>query len=476
MAKEITTIYIDDSAIRVLKTSGRQPQKWCSASLEPGLVKNGVIMDEDAVAARITQLWQSEDIGAKKVIAGISGINCLYRLITLPELPKNLLPEAVKREAERALGVSLEEVHLSWQTLPSLRGETLVYLVASPKNAVDALTSTLRKAGLTPYLMDLKPLALARTITQPRAILIDVQPSSFDIVVMSEAIPQVVRSLALHAEASWERKMSVIREELDRAITFYNSSHMDKPIQASVPLLACGELAEHEDTWRLLTGRQERPVQVLPSPMESPEGFPSSQYMANIGLALKEMLGSEKGAIAYSLVNLNVLPEAYIPKARPLAEVVFRPILIGGIVLIALGAFFAITTARQNAVLRSDLAAINQMMVSQHVTAQDVANLRGQVSSVEGTRDAFKTTLGNFRTARDTMNADLSEINSAFASGAVTLSSVSYSGGSIRISGTGNSENAVFNCAKELRASGRFSLVLINSINDGGGFSMTLVK
>lgn len=99
MAKEATTIYIDDSAIRVLRSKGRQVRKWADMPLEPGLVKDGTVLDEDAVAAKIKELWQTQKIGSRKVIAGVNGINCLYRLITLPELPKNILPEAVKREA-----------------------------------------------------------------------------------------------------------------------------------------------------------------------------------------------------------------------------------------------------------------------------------------------------------------------------------------------------------------------------------------
>lgn len=165
--------------------------------LEPGLVKGGVILNQDTVVGKVEELWQTQGIGTRKVIAGISGINCLYRLITLPELPKNILPAAVKREAARILAIPMEQVYLSWQTLPTLKGETLVYLIASPRNSVDALISTLRKAGLNPYLMDLKPLALARTSTESKAILIDVQPSNFDIVVLMEGIPQVVRSLPL---------------------------------------------------------------------------------------------------------------------------------------------------------------------------------------------------------------------------------------------------------------------------------------
>jgi len=412
MAKEATTIYIDDSAIWVLVAKGRQVQKWASLPLEPTLVRNGVILNEDAVANKVRELWTGEGIASRRVIAGISGINCLYRLLTLPELPKELLPEAVRREAGRALGVSLEEVYLSWQTLPSLKGETLVYLAASPRNAVDGLVSTLGKAGLDPYLMDLKPLAIARCATEPRAIIIDLGPSSFDTIIMTEGIPQVVRSLPLIEEASFEEKISFIREELDRAITFYNAGHMDKPIESDVPLLVSGELAEQQDAWRLLVSRQERTVLVLHPPMESAEDFPPGQYTTNIGLALKEGLASEKGAIAYSLVNFNALPEAYRPKPRKLSEILFMPTIVGGLALVALGAFLNITTSAHNDDLRAQLAAINQRAISMHVTTQEIAALNQQVTSLKATISSFDTTLSQFSVERDEINGDLSQVNS----------------------------------------------------------------
>jgi type IV pilus assembly protein PilM len=473
-----TTIYIDDSAISVLTSKGRQPQKWASMPLESGLVEDGVILNEDAVASKVKELWQNQSIGARRVIAGISGINCLYRLLTLPELSKDLLPEAVKREAGRVLGVPLEQLHLSWQSLPSLKGETLVYLVASPRNSVDALISTLRKAGLNPYLMDLKPLALARTITESRAIIIDLQPSSFDIVVMAERIPQVVRSLPLVQDALMEEKVPVITEELGRAIAFYNSSHMDKPIAAAVPLLVCGELTDQPDTWKLILGRQERPVQVLPSPMGIPEGFPSGQYITNIGLALKEVLASEKGAIAYSLVNLNALPEVYIPKPRPISEVLFIPTIVAGIALVALAAFFNITALAHTAALRSELAAINQMTVSRQVRVQDIMTLTEEVSSLEETADVFTTTLRDLAAGRDEVNGDLSQINGCLP-GAVDLQDVSHSGDTLTVRGLADDEDAVFRYARDLRASGRFALVVITDVHEEErqtGFTLTLTK
>ena len=484
MAKEATTIYIDDSAIWVLATKGRKPQKWASMPLESDLVQYGVILNEDAVASKVRELWQNQDIGARRVIAGISGINCLYRLLTLPELSKDLLPEAVRREAGRVLGVPLEQLHLSWQAIPSMRGEILVYVVASPRNSVDTQISTLRKAGLNPYLMDLKPLALARTITEPKAIIIDLQPTSFDIVVMAEGVPQVVRSLALSLtrQALMEEKVPIIREELGRTITFYNSSHMDKPIDAAVPLLVCGELADRPDIGKLLLGRQERPVQMLPLPMETPEGFPSGQYVTNIGLALKEVLTWEKGAIAYSLVNLNVLPEIYIPKPRPISEILFIPTIIAGIALVALGAFFNISALAYTTALRNELAAINQMTVSRQVRVEDIMPLTQKVSSLEEAADAFTTTLRDFTAGRDEVNADLSQINGCLPGAVVPPISISCSGDTLTVQGSADDEYAVFSYATALKASGRFAMVVITDMSlmrgDGQqmGFTLTLTR
>jgi len=460
MAKQATSIYIDSSAVWVLVARGKQPRKWASMPLERGLVKDGVIQEPNAVASKIKELWRTHKIGDRKVIAGVSGINCLYRSITLPELPRDLLPEAVKRETARILAVPLEQLYLSWQTLPALKGETKVYLAALPRNSIDALISTLRKAGLNPYLMDLKPLCLARTVTEPKAIIIDAQPTSFDIVIQTEAIPQVVRSLPLTEEDSLEEKIPIIREELDRAITFYNSSHMDKPIEASVPILVTGELAEHQDTWKLITGRQPHPVQVLPSLLETPEGFPSSQYMTNIGLALKEI--GDKGATAYSLVNLNVFPDVYRPKPRHLSEILFVPFVVAGIALVVLGFYAYSYTSNRTTELRIELANISEIVITKRTQIDDLTALAEQVSAAQETANAFAATLDSFRSGRDEIFRDLGEINKL--PGAIHLRHVIDDTSTLTVNGLGDDEDAIFSYARNLRASGRFTMVVITDM------------
>jgi len=470
MAKEATSIYIDDSAIRVLTTRGRQPRKWATMSLDPGLVADGVILDEDAVAAKVKQLWQEQKLGVRRVIAGISGINCLYRTIVLPELPRNLLPEAVRREVGRALGVSLEQLHISWQAIPSLKGETLIYLAASPKNSVDTLTSTLRKAGLNPYLMDLKPLALARASSEPSGIIIDLQSTNLDIVVSVAGMPEVVRSVPLTREATLDTKVPIVKEELERTVTFYNSSHVDKPLEATVPLLVCGDLAEQEDAWKLLLGRHNRPVQALLPAVEIPEGFPVCHYVANIGLALKELSG--KAIPARFLINFNALPEVYRPAPRPpMSQILYWPVLIIGIALVVFGGYLNMNGPAYTSALRAEWESLNQLAITRAAQAraytEEIDALTPQVTSLETTVaetiDAFTATRDGFAATRDEVNDDLAQINRLPAG--LDLGAVKHDIGGVTLSGWGDDETAVFSYARQLRESGRFSFVALTGMH-----------
>ena len=53
-----TTLYIEDNEIKLLVTRRNTVEKWASFLLEPGLVSDGVILDEDKVADNIRSLMK----------------------------------------------------------------------------------------------------------------------------------------------------------------------------------------------------------------------------------------------------------------------------------------------------------------------------------------------------------------------------------------------------------------------------------
>jgi type IV pilus assembly protein PilM len=471
MAKKVTTLFIRDTNINLLVMKGEQVEKWASVPLEPGLVSQGLIVDEAQVADKVKQLFKETEVKARKVITALSGHDSLYRIITLPDLPEAILPEAVRREAKRTIPTPLEEVYFSYQRLPVLtRGEGRIFLVTFPRNLVDALVRTLRQAGVKPHIMDLAPLALCRIPNEPRAIIVNARLDHLDVMVIADRLPQVIRRLSLPSEAeSLEEKLPLIAEEFNRTVAFYNSSHIEKPLDSTVPVFACGDLAEAPETWQSVVGQSGYSVSPLISPVEPPEGFSSNNFMVNIGLALKELL-PEKEEANFSLVNFNALPEVYLPEHFSIVRVLVPVGTVIGIGFIILGVLL----------VQANLAAIAeldyQVMVAENNRDQlkrEIATLNAQIGPTKATADELNARIVAIERGRATIHEDLTEIV-RLAGEKITLSNVSHVGSSVTVNGAASDEDDIFSYARDLRNSRdsannlRFSKVWISSIGEGG--------
>ncbi len=472
MAKRVTTLFIRDTAINLLVMKGRQVEKWASLPLEPGLVSQGLIVNEARVADEVKQLFKREKVSTEKVIIALSGHDSLYRIITLPELPEAILPEAVRREAKRVIPTPLEEVYFSYQRLAAERGEGRVFLASFPRNLTDALVRTLRQAGVKPYIMDLAPLALCRIPNEPRAIIINVRLDYLDVMVIADRLPQVIRRLSLPGEAeSLEEKLPLITEEFNRTVAFYNSSHMDNPLDSTVPVFACGDLAEAPKTWQSALGQSGYSVSALPSPVEPPEGFNPNDFMVNMGLALKELLPVKEEA-NFSLVNFNVLPEVYLPERFSILRVLVPIGIVVGIGLIIFGLIFILNSRTEIAALQSQVAVAEASVTR---LQRETTILSAQIRPIKATADELNARITTMERGRASIYLDLDQIVD-LAKEKVVLSLVSHSGSSITVRGTASNVGLIYRYARDLRSSPRFSKVWVSKVESGFSFEFSLTK
>lgn len=460
------SLFIEDTAIKVIATKGRRVEKWGSVSLEPGMVSDGLILDEAQVAEKIKELFRQQKIGAKKVTAGLSGLNSIYRLTSLPELPAAILPEAVEQEASRIVPAPLEQFYLSYQTIPAPPGETGVFLTAFPRNTADALFRTLKKAGIKATAVDLAPLALCRTVDAPEAIIIDARSAGLDIAIMVDRVPRVIRSFSLPGEAeSLAERMQTISEEMERTIAFYNSGHQDKPLPPATPVFVSGDLAEAPESWSLLVGTEDTPVAKLLSPIQGPEDFDASQFMINIGLSLKNLPPEKEGN--FSLINFNALPESEKPQGISLARILTPVGIVIGIGLVFWLWLQVQDVRAKNEALRSQVD-INQGLITQQreeiaTLNEDIAAIEPQIAPLEARAGIFSGTFADLDTNRSRINRDLSGIV-GLRSDDVDLVSISHNGSQITVTGTAP-EKEILKYARSLRSSGRYSEVNISSLS-----------
>ena len=467
MAKKIVTLYIDDTSLRLLVTHGKQIRAWAELPLEPGLVKNAVVIEEAEVATKIKQLFKAQKIKSRKVVVGVSGLHCLSRPITLPQLPKAMLAEAVRQEAKKVLPVPPEQLYLSWLPIPAPEEKTRVFLVAIPRSTADTLLKVLHQAGLKPYFIDLKPLLLARAVKEATAIIADAQSTEFDIVIMADGVPQPVRTVSLPSEAvSWEKKLPMIQEELDRTIEFYNSNNPENPLASTVPIFVSGELANEPKLCQSLSNELGHPVLPLPSPLECPSGLDPNRYMANIGLALQR-LSPEKEA-GPSVSNINVLPTPYQANRSSLTKVLAIP---SAAIAIGLLVFLVMVIQQASAdtdLLQRQLDSMNQEVSQKQALTVDISKLGRQVSDTEVLLDNFTTALSNLDKQSNGVNGNLKMTMSSLP-GNMSLKRIDYANNMLIITGRSPSEKGVLLYLDKLNSSGKFAEITISNmtrIND----------
>jgi len=469
MAKRIRTLFINDNTVNLVVVEGRKIKKWASLYLEPGLVSQGVIVDEAQVADKIKELLRMVKEGGGKYVVGLSGLNSLYRLISLPELPEAVIPEAVKQEAGRVIPVPMDEVYLSYQRVPSPVGETRIFLAAFPRSVADTSYRTLKSVGIEPYLMDLAPLAVCRTLDEARAIIVNIRLDTLDIIIMVDRLPQLIRTLSLAGEATTlAERIPTITEEIDRTVSFYNSSHKEQPLDATVPMFVCGDLAQSPENWQQLTVKMKSPVSILPSPVESPASFNPNEFMVNIGLAFKELY-PEKGESNISLVNFNALPQMYLPKAVPLSAVLAPVgVIIGAGILVYMGMMLRNGMA-QNEVLRSDLVgverSVNDARVEIATLKEKVTQLESEIAPMEARAEVFETTLASLGDGRALVDQHMDDIVELLPADAIFIE-INHEDEIVTINGAVkeeiDAEDDIFAYARDLRS--RFLNIIISSI------------
>jgi len=479
MDNKIVTLYIDDTVIRLLVIYGKRIRKLAELLLEPGLIEDGVVIKEAEVANKIKQFLKDQRVRSKKVIVGLSALLCLTRPIILPQLPKALLDEAVMREAKRLLPLALEQLYISWQTIPAPEGQTQVFLSAIRRKRADTLLKTLRQAGLNPYIMDIKPLALARLVKEATAVIVDVQPTEFDIVVMADGVPQPIRTVSFPSEAlSQQEKLVKIKEDFERTIEFYNSNNPEKPLDSNVPIYVSGELADEPKLRLSLEGELGHPVLLLSSPLNCSRRLDPTRYMVNIGLALKEPSLREKAGPL--VANLNLLPIDYQPKPISWTRVAAIPGAVALIGLLVPMAMFVQSASADIALMHNQLDTTNQLLVQRQLLRQEIRNniaeLEKKIAETEASRDKFTLALSSLNKERSVINGDL-DVTTKSVPGTINLTAIDYTDNGLTITGSSPSEAEVLSYATSLDASERFSEIIIASMmkTEDGGINFILI-
>lgn len=296
MPRMTITLDISCTAIRLLAARGRRAEKWASAPVQPGMIAQGLILDPEALGARIKGLMQAGNMSGRKVVASITGLYSICRLVRLPQLlAKESKGEGpVMQAATAAMPVPLEELYVSWQTIDDDEVGPLAFVIGTPRNIVDAQMQALRSAGISARILNLKAMALIRLLNPQNALIVNMEPDSLDIALMLDGLPLAMRTVVQQPDISLEERIESLATNLEQTTLFHDYRSPGRLIGPDLPLLLAGQVADDPAVPVMVQDTIPYPLAPLEIPMEYPRNLPIYQYAVNIGLALAEVSMARK--------------------------------------------------------------------------------------------------------------------------------------------------------------------------------------
>lgn len=153
-----------------------------SRTLVPeGIIKEGEIKKEEKLVEILKKSLsevKGKSIKTPYAVCSLPEQHAFVKIIQLPKMNLNELKEAVKWETEANIPLSLEEVYLDWQIVPSEKtiDHFNILVNAAPKEIVDEYLQVIRAADIEPVIFEVESVATARGLIKneynPEPILI----------------------------------------------------------------------------------------------------------------------------------------------------------------------------------------------------------------------------------------------------------------------------------------------------------------
>lgn len=159
---DIGSAFIKVAELKISK-KGRSLQKFGIAPVPAGTIVDGRIMDMEGLAQTIRSLFKVQKIKEKNVAISTGGHSVVIKTINTGKMADKELQKTIHAEAEQYIPYDIDDVNIDYQILGESEfspDQMNVLLVAVKKDLVAEYIRLIRKAGLTPSIIDVDTFAL----------------------------------------------------------------------------------------------------------------------------------------------------------------------------------------------------------------------------------------------------------------------------------------------------------------------------
>lgn len=176
---EIFGIDINDLSIKLIKLKkkhkGFEIVSLNEVKIKPGVIKEGVIKDEDELARVIKQACASvkgKKLETKYVAVALPEEKSFSQVIQMPKMTEEELRLAVPFEAANYIPLPVDKVYVDFQPINAHQessGHLDLLINVMPKTVIDSYVSCIKKAGLIPYILEVESQSIIRSLIKQGA-------------------------------------------------------------------------------------------------------------------------------------------------------------------------------------------------------------------------------------------------------------------------------------------------------------------
>jgi len=216
LSPEIFGIDINDLSIKIVKLKKSRNAfdlvSFNEVSIKQGIVKEGVIQDQDALSDAIRlacNTVKGKKLATNYVIASLPEEKSFSQVIQMPKMTEEELQSAVSFEAENYIPLPIDKVYLDFQVINSheQNHENHLDLLINgmPKSIVDSYVSCFKKAGLTPCILEVESQAITRALIKHREemsplLIIDLGVANTGFIIFSSGSIRFTSSISISSE------------------------------------------------------------------------------------------------------------------------------------------------------------------------------------------------------------------------------------------------------------------------------------
>ncbi len=209
-SEDFFSLDVGSTGIRLVELRGNTPKalvKYAYIPLEGAVAMSDSKADQQKLAQAISQLVKQAGVSTKNVVAGIPSAKVFTTVADVDRLSSSELAKSIPLQADALIPTPLSDSKVDWALIgdsPTDKTKQEILLTSVPNKFVEERLDMLESIGLNVIAFEPDNLAMARALALPDPkpqLLLDVGRRSTDLVVVSDGIPHLTRSIPTGVEA-----------------------------------------------------------------------------------------------------------------------------------------------------------------------------------------------------------------------------------------------------------------------------------